>query len=92
MPFGASETALVDSPARRQAADRWTSKEPVLVALAATVGIGDERTEDSPGVADDAVTTVLAAVDDAVRHLQFERQRRAIEQAAFDNVWRGDGP
>ncbi|MFI0711813.1 GPP34 family phosphoprotein [Streptomyces inhibens] len=91
MPFGASETTLVDSPARRQAADRWTAKEPVLVALAATVGIGDEQTADSPAAADDAVATVLAAVDDAVRHLQFERQRRGIEQAAFDNVWRGNG-
>lgn len=43
----------------------------------------------SAGVSDD-VDTVLAAVLDALTQLQAIRQRRAVEQAAFDNVWRGD--
>ena len=40
-------------------------------------------------VADDAVETVLATVHDALMELEAVRQRRAIEKAAFDNVWRG---
>ncbi|WP_407287616.1 GPP34 family phosphoprotein [Streptomyces sp. BP-8] len=91
VPFGAGRVGLADSADRRRAVGRWSGQDPVLAALAAAVGVLDQRTEDSPGVADDAVATVLAAVDDAVRHLEFERQRRAIDEAAFDNVWRGDG-
>jgi Golgi phosphoprotein 3 (GPP34) len=83
-------TELVDSPDRRLAADRWTSGEPILAVLAAAAGIDDQRTENSPSVPDDAVATVLAAVHDAVRELEAERQRRAIEGAAFDNIWRGE--
>jgi Golgi phosphoprotein 3 GPP34 len=90
MLFGTSRMALTDSPARRRAADRWTSDEPILAALAAAVGIGDERAADSPSVADDAVATVLAAVNDALTELAVERQRRAIDGAAFDNIWRGE--
>ncbi|MET7621052.1 GPP34 family phosphoprotein [Streptomyces sp. NPDC005408] len=89
MPSRTSRTVLVDSPARRRAVDRWTSDEPVLAALAAAVGIRDEQGADSPSVADDAVATVLAAVNDAVSELEFERQRRALDEAAFDNIWRG---
>ncbi|MFE7779186.1 GPP34 family phosphoprotein [Streptomyces sp. NPDC057445] len=88
-PFGTTQVALVDSPARHSAADRWTSDEPVLAALGAAVGIRDERTGESPGVTDDAVATVLAAVNDAVTELAAERQRRDIDEAAFDNIWRG---
>ncbi|MFD4759619.1 GPP34 family phosphoprotein [Streptomyces sp. NPDC058439] len=88
-PSRSSRTVLVDTPARREAADRWTSDEPVLAALAAAAGIRDKPTGDSPAVADDAVATVLAAVDDALRDLEFQRQRRAIDDAAFDNIWRG---
>jgi hypothetical protein len=32
--------------------------------------------------------TVLGAVNDAVTELAAERQRRNIEEAAFDNIWR----
>ncbi|MFK4224044.1 GPP34 family phosphoprotein [Streptomyces sp. NPDC019890] len=88
--FRTGRTELADSPDRRLAADRWTSGEPILAVLAAAAGIDDKRTENSPSVADDAVATVLAAVHDAVRELEAERQRRAIEEAAFDNVWRGE--
>jgi hypothetical protein len=90
MIFQPTHTVLVDSPARRHAARRYASDEPVLAALAAAAGIGDELTEGSPRVADEAVATVLAAVQDAVRGLEAERQRRAIDEAAFDNVWRGE--
>lgn len=49
-----------------------------------------EGTEDSPSAGDDAVDTVLAAVDDASVELAAERQRLSIEQDAFDNIWRGE--
>jgi hypothetical protein len=89
LPIRTGRTALADSPARRRAADRWTSGEPVLAVLAAAVGIHDKPTEDVSGVADEAVVTVLAAVGDAVMELEAVRQRKAIEDAAFDNIWRG---
>ncbi|MFE2043833.1 GPP34 family phosphoprotein [Streptomyces sp. NPDC059477] len=38
---------------------------------------------------DESLTAVLAAVGGAVMELEAVRQRRAIEDAAFDNVWRG---
>ncbi|WP_406263563.1 GPP34 family phosphoprotein [Streptomyces sp. NBC_00191] len=90
MPSRNSATELLDSAARRQAEERWSSGDPVLAALAAAVGIRDEGTADLPSVSDDAVATVLAAVHDAVRELDGERQRRVIEDAAFDNIWRGE--
>ena len=87
--FRTSRTMLADSPAHRAAAKRWTSGDAVLAALAAVAGIHGERTYDFPGIADVAVVTVLAAVDAAVTELGLERQRRAVEGAAFDNIWRG---
>ncbi|MFF5521708.1 GOLPH3/VPS74 family protein [Streptomyces coeruleorubidus] len=90
MIFQPTHTVLVDSPERRHAANRYASGEPVLAALATAAGSGGELTEESPSVADEAVATVLAAVQDAVRGLEAERQRRAIDEAAFDNIWRGD--
>ncbi|MCZ7457234.1 GPP34 family phosphoprotein [Streptomyces sp. WMMC940] len=42
-----------------------------------------------PGVSDD-VDTVIGAVLDALTQLAAIRQRRSVEQAAFDNIWRGD--
>ncbi|MFI6444393.1 GPP34 family phosphoprotein [Kitasatospora sp. NPDC050543] len=89
MPFRAGQGVPADAPAHRAAADRWTSRDPVLTALAAAAGIDDTRTGDSPDVTDDAAATVLAAVNDAVRELDAVRRRRAIEDAAFDNIWRG---
>ena len=80
---------LVDSPAHREAAKRWAADDAVLAALAAAVGIHRQRTADSPDIADDAVTTILAAVNAAVMELGLARQRRDIEEAAFDNIWRG---
>ncbi|MFJ1912786.1 GPP34 family phosphoprotein [Streptomyces sp. NPDC088147] len=151
LPFRTGRTALVDTPDRRLAGDRWAANEPVLVALATAVGIGDaepdeapdtgtqdtaapdtetpdtetpgnetpgneatpgdEATPDNeapdttapgtaapgtavadtetPDTADDAVETVLVAVNEALLELEAVRQRRSIEQDAFDNVWRG---
>ena len=87
--FRTGRLMLVDSPAHREAVKRWTSGDAVLAALAAAVGIRGERTADSPSIADDAVATVLAAVNAAVMELGLVRQQRAIEGAAFDNIWRG---
>ncbi|MDT0449644.1 GOLPH3/VPS74 family protein [Streptomyces hesseae] len=94
-PFQGGQRVLADSPDRRLARDRWESNDPVLAALATAVGIRGQETEDtpdttaSPGAPDEAVETVLAAVNDALIELEAVRQRRAIEQAAFDNIWRG---
>jgi hypothetical protein len=91
LPFGPDRMELVDSPARSRAMHRWAADEPVLVALAAVVGIRaeQEETDDTPAVDDEAVTTVLVAVHDAVMELEAVRQRRAIENSAFANIWRG---
>lgn len=102
MSFRAGDVALVDSPARRGAVDRWESHEPLLVALVTAAALHGEpldedaegaeespKPPDVPDIADDAVATVLAAVNDAVMELEAVRQRRSIEDAAFDNIWRG---
>ncbi|MER8162431.1 GPP34 family phosphoprotein [Streptomyces sp. NPDC094472] len=90
LPLRAGEAVPVDSAARRHAMDRWTSDEPVLASLAAAIGVREQPAGDAAGAAGDAAVTVLAAVNDAVMELEAERQRRAIEEAAFDNVWRGE--
>ncbi|MFF3786836.1 GPP34 family phosphoprotein [Streptomyces sp. NPDC001933] len=89
LSFGSEHVEPVDTPARRRAADRWKEQEPVLAALASAVGIDDERSDDEIGLDDEAVTTVVAAVHDAVIELETVRQRRTIENAAFANLWRG---
>ncbi|GGU78593.1 hypothetical protein GCM10010211_50590 [Streptomyces albospinus] len=90
LPFRKGAPVPADSPARWQAADRWAAQEPVLTALATALGYGAEPAEDAPGVVDEAVTTVLAVVNDALQELAAVRQRRAIEEAAFENIWRGE--
>ncbi|MBQ0995205.1 GPP34 family phosphoprotein [Streptomyces sp. RK62] len=95
----AAPAAPVDAAARQRAEERWTSHEPLLTALGAAAGVGlDEKddTEDTDGtedgseaLTDDTAATVLAALGNAVMELEAVRQRRAIEDAAFDNVWRG---
>jgi hypothetical protein len=88
MALQTDRTTPVDSPARRHAAERWASGDPVLVGLAAAVGIYDQPAEPFPDREDDPVATVLAAVNGAVVELAAIRQRRSIEEAAFDNIWR----
>jgi hypothetical protein len=82
-------TALTDSPARDRAALRWRAGDPVLAGLAAALGIHDEPATDFGALADESLVTVLAAVHHAVAELEAVRQRRSIEKAAFDNIWRG---
>lgn len=87
----AGELVPADSPARRRAEERWRSEDPVLVLLAQALEGAGDRAGDAPDVADDSVATVLAALNDALVELASVRQRRAIENAAFDNIWRGGG-
>ncbi|MFD3530180.1 GPP34 family phosphoprotein [Streptomyces sp. NPDC058664] len=87
LPFGAERVELVDTPARSRANDRWEEREPVLTALASAVGM-DGGSGDEPDL-DEAVTTVVAAVHDAIMELEAVRQRRTIENTAFANIWRG---
>lgn len=75
----------------------------MLTALVAAVLIHDESADgsdgsDSFGGSDgsaesvdlpDGVEAVLAAVGTAELELAAVRQRRDVEQAAFDNIWRG---
>lgn len=89
LSFGSERVEAADTPARRRAAERWEAREPVLAALASAVGIGGEDTDEETGFDDEAVTTVVAIVHDAVMELEAVRQRRSIENAAFANVWRG---
>ncbi|MEV8099240.1 GPP34 family phosphoprotein [Kitasatospora sp. NPDC085879] len=92
-PFTTGRPVAADTPEHRAAVDRRTAREPVLTALAAAVSIAgtptDAPPDAPPDITDDAVATVLAAVNDAVRELDAVRQRRAVEDAAFDNIWRG---
>ncbi|MFI0542853.1 GPP34 family phosphoprotein [Streptomyces sp. WSLK1-3] len=85
IPLRTGRTELVDSAARRQAEERRAAGEPLLAALAAAAGIGEEPA----GELAEEATAVLAAVGDAVMELEAVRQRKVIEDAAFDNVWRG---
>ncbi|MEU1501508.1 GPP34 family phosphoprotein [Streptomyces sp. NPDC005732] len=89
MSFAAPRTTVAESAARRRALHRWAADEPVILALAAAVGIQSDQTADEAVVTNDAVTTVLAAVHDAVMELEAVRRRRSFENAAFANVWRG---
>ncbi|WP_329461925.1 GOLPH3/VPS74 family protein [Streptomyces sp. NBC_01431] len=89
MPLRSGRAEVADSAVRRDAMARWTSGEPVLAGLAAAARLRDEAPEDLADRTGEAVATVLAAVDDAVTELVAVRQRRSIEEAAFDNLWRG---
>ncbi|MFQ6144121.1 GOLPH3/VPS74 family protein [Streptomyces seoulensis] len=89
LPRGTERPVPVDGPARRSAGDRWAFHEPVLAGLAAALGIEPEGAGEIPVPEDEAAVTVLAAVNGAVTELEAVRQRRRIEDAAFQNVWRG---
>lgn len=86
--FRGGRRFLADSPSRHRATTRWAQAEPVLLALAESLGIGRDQTEEPSEITDYAVQTVLASVRTALEELEAERQRRALEQAAFDNIWR----
>lgn len=89
IPVRTGRTVLLDSPERTRAEERRASAEPVFAALATAAGLQDEQPETLEDLTDDTVTAVLAAVGDAVMELEGVRQRRAIENSAFDNIWRG---
>ncbi|MFJ8825274.1 GPP34 family phosphoprotein [Streptomyces sp. NPDC102467] len=84
-----ASSAPADSPEHSRAEERRASGEPVLTALIVAAKIADEPSETGDSLDGDAVTPVVAAVGDAVTQLEAERLRRGIEDAAFDNVWRG---
>ncbi|WP_225651821.1 GOLPH3/VPS74 family protein [Streptomyces pseudogriseolus] len=88
-PLRRSRPAPVDSTALLSARDRWASGEPVLAGFAAAAGLSDAPADAAAGLSDEH-DAVLAAVHQAITELAAERQRRSIEAAAFDNVWRGD--
>ncbi|MEV3967555.1 GPP34 family phosphoprotein [Streptomyces sp. NPDC050698] len=89
IPFrGTAVPTPVDSPARQRARDRRAADEPVLITLAAAVGARDDVPDDL-AVPHGAAQTVFAAVVGAVTELDAVRRRRAVEDAAFANVWRG---
>ncbi|MFC9399217.1 GPP34 family phosphoprotein [Streptomyces sp. NPDC057027] len=89
LPFGGGgELVLTDSLAHRRAQERRKAGDPVLTALVAAVGLAAEPAAEAPDPTDDTAT-VLAAVGDAELELEGERQRRSVEEAAFDNIWRG---
>lgn len=87
LPGRSRDAVPADTAARRHAADRWDSRDPVLTGLAATLGIPEGRPSPQEPE-DEAVVTVLAAVGDAVTELEAVRERRRIENIAFDNIWR----
>ncbi|MEJ1201638.1 MULTISPECIES: GPP34 family phosphoprotein [unclassified Streptomyces] len=75
--------------------------DSVLAAFAGTLGIGEaapppptepteppEPTDTTTADQADDVGLILAVVSDALMELEAERQRRQIEQDAYDNVWR----
>ncbi|MFF1411889.1 GPP34 family phosphoprotein [Streptomyces sp. NPDC058289] len=94
LPFGNDRLEVAETPARRRARSRWEAGEPTLISLATALGIDATRPEDGgehanePALEDEAVTTVLATINEAVMELEAVRQRRSIENAAFANVWR----
>ncbi|WP_046730230.1 GPP34 family phosphoprotein [Streptomyces humi] len=79
-------TVPADTPQRRRAEHRLATGEPVLAALTAALDAGDPPA--STAELGEAVTTVLAAVGNAVTELEAARLRRDAEHAAFDNIWR----
>ncbi|MFB7502794.1 MULTISPECIES: GPP34 family phosphoprotein [Streptomyces] len=81
-------TMPADSPERRRAEERRASGEPVLAALTDVLRIGHAPLDTGESLAGDAAA-LLAAVGDAVAQLEAVRLRRGVEDAAFDNVWRG---
>lgn len=84
-----SAPSAPDPSERRRTEEHRAAGEPVVMALLAVLQ-GEDTPPATGGVlAGDAVTTVLAAVGDAVANLEAQRLRRNVEDAAFDNMWRG---
>lgn len=67
------------------AAERGPQDVPAQEQAPQDLPAAEQDARDLPG---DAVVTVLAAVNHALTELEAVRQRRRIEEDAFDNVWR----
>ncbi|MBU7600391.1 GPP34 family phosphoprotein [Streptomyces sp. P38-E01] len=84
LPFGPDRMETVDStPAHRRAADRWQEEEPVLVALASALGIG-EQSDEEPTV-DGPTGEEPADVGPAERELS-DGERTAVEASGAEPV------
>ncbi|GAA3295762.1 hypothetical protein GCM10020295_23700 [Streptomyces cinereospinus] len=58
------------------------------MGLAGALGIEEPSAPGTGDAAGGPAVTVLAALGDALTELEAVRQRRRVEQDAFDNVWR----
>ncbi|MEU5518442.1 GPP34 family phosphoprotein [Streptomyces griseoaurantiacus] len=88
-PFRRARPVSVDPRVLGEATERLETGDPVLAGLAASAGVRAAPPDEAlTGLGADE-TVVLAEVHQAVTRLAGERQRRSIEQDAFDNVWRG---
>ncbi|MFE3519139.1 GPP34 family phosphoprotein [Streptomyces sp. NPDC059166] len=83
-----ADSPTADASTVARARERQDTGDPLLTALAAAAGIGEVPETTLTGLADDHAV-VLTAVHQAITELAAERQRRSIEGAAFDNIWRG---
>ena len=88
-PFRRASPTSPDAPELRLAAERWSTGEAALLGLGAAAGVTDQPDTPSTGLTDDQ-GVVVGTVYDAVTQLAAVRQRETIEQAAFDNIWRGN--
>ncbi|MZE68812.1 GPP34 family phosphoprotein [Streptomyces sp. SID5789] len=78
---------VVDPTVLRHATDRLASGDPILVGLAASVGLAEPPAREAEGLSADEAT-ILTVVHGAVTELAAERQRRSVEHGAYDNIWR----
>ncbi len=79
---------MAGSPfALRRGIDRLESGDPLLIGLAAAAGLTEASATRADGLAQDEAD-ILAGVHGAITQLAVERQRRSVEQGAYDNIWR----
>ncbi|MGW4104439.1 GPP34 family phosphoprotein [Streptomyces okerensis] len=90
LPFRRARPASPDAPALRRAAERMSTGDPVLLGLSVAAGVTGQPDNNPPTGLTDEQAVVVGTVYDAVTQLAAARQRRSIEQAAFDNIWRGE--
>ena len=86
-----SRLVLADTAGRRRAAQRWSSDEPLLVALAAAVGLGEEGTPPDHETPGGAVGVVLESLTHAVEELAEERRLRASALDRANATYRSRG-
>jgi hypothetical protein len=87
IPKGAQEDDLEST---RQEGPEGAPEHATEQPAGQTSGEASEAQEapEASDLGEDAVVTVLATVSGALTELEAVRQRRRIEDAAFDNVWR----